>query len=182
MDPPEVIERVDAGLALVDRIVRRFVRSRDCAVESEDLIGYARVGLLAAARGFDPKRGPSFVAYATFRIRGAIWDAARTEAAMGVARIVAALGVELEGTGREAGELVLGSDPEQEVSNAQLVALVLRWLPCLPDQEAALLRRHYFEGESLERIAQDFGISKSWASRLHGRAVARLGKQLRRAG
>lgn len=44
----------------------------------EDLIADGRVGLLAAARRFDPKRGFSFEWYASFRVRGAILDAVRT--------------------------------------------------------------------------------------------------------
>ncbi|MEO0324463.1 MAG: sigma-70 family RNA polymerase sigma factor [Myxococcota bacterium] len=44
----------------------------------------------------------------------------------------------------------------------------------LPDREAALVRGFYFEGRRFDHVAEDLGISKSWASRLHGKALARL--------
>jgi RNA polymerase sigma factor (sigma-70 family) len=40
----------------------------------EDLFGYAYLGLVEAANRFDPSRGVPFDAFATFRIRGAIYD------------------------------------------------------------------------------------------------------------
>jgi RNA polymerase sigma factor for flagellar operon FliA len=209
MDPPEVLERVRDGLALVDRVAKGFACALGSSVEIEDWVGYGRMGLLAAARAFDPNRGPSFEGYATIRVRGAIWDAARAEAASrvrgstadtstaetGVARsrglrnlcellaetsTLATFGV-LDSTRQEGALGVAGSDPERDLSNAQLVALVARWVRDLPHGEAELVWRHYFEDESLDRIGQDLGISKSWASRLHHRALKRLSRQARRA-
>ena len=49
----------------------------------------------------------------------------------------------------------------------------------LPDNEAQLVRRHYIDGESFEQVADELGLSKSWASRLHARAISRLSKRLR---
>jgi RNA polymerase sigma factor FliA len=51
----------------------------------------------------------------------------------------------------------------------------------LPDEEAALVRRHYVEGERFDHVAQSLGLSKSWASRLHSRAMQRLAKRFREA-
>jgi RNA polymerase sigma factor for flagellar operon FliA len=44
------------------------------SVSREDLFGYAYLGLVEAASRFDPNRGVPFDAFATFRIRGAIYD------------------------------------------------------------------------------------------------------------
>ncbi len=44
----------------------------------------------------------------------------------------------------------------------------------LPEREAALVRGFYFEGRRFDHVAEELGISKSWASRLHGKALARL--------
>jgi len=43
-------------------------------VDLEDLISYGQVGLVEAARDFDPARGSRFSTYAYYRIRGAIYD------------------------------------------------------------------------------------------------------------
>jgi RNA polymerase sigma factor for flagellar operon FliA len=47
------------------------------------------------------------------------------------------------------------------------------------EDERELVRRHYLEGERFDHVAASLGLSKSWGSRLHTRAVARLTKRLR---
>ena len=59
--------------------------------------------------------------------------------------------------------------------------MVRRAIGDLPEQEAELVRRHYLEGERFDLVAKDLGLSKSWASRLHTRAIVRLTKRLRGA-
>jgi RNA polymerase sigma factor FliA len=69
--------------------------------------------------------------------------------------------------------------PEDEVARAQLLALVHGAIADLPDEEGQLVRRHYLEGERFDHVAQSLGLSKSWASRLHTRAMQRLARRLR---
>ena len=69
--------------------------------------------------------------------------------------------------------------PEEAVSRAQLLSLVQNAIEALPDEEAELVRRHYLGGERFDHVAQSLGLSKSWASRLHTRAMQRLAKRLR---
>jgi RNA polymerase sigma factor FliA len=47
----------------------------------------------------------------------------------------------------------------------------------LPEKERKLLQGYYFQNKTLEEAGAEIGQSKSWASRLHARAVERL-KQL----
>lgn len=72
-------------------------------------------------------------------------------------------------------------NPEDAVGRAELLALVERAIVDLPEEEAVLVRRHYLEGERFDHVAQSLGLSKSWASRLHTRAMQRLAKRLRGA-
>lgn len=44
----------------------------------------------------------------------------------------------------------------------------------LPERERALVRGFYFEGRRFDEVAKELGISKSWASRLHSKALVRL--------
>jgi RNA polymerase sigma factor for flagellar operon FliA len=69
--------------------------------------------------------------------------------------------------------------PEDATVRAQVAASVRGALSDLPERERALVERHYYGGEEFDAIAQDLGISKSWASRLHARAIASLGNALR---
>lgn len=71
--------------------------------------------------------------------------------------------------------------PEDAVARAQLLAAVQDAIGELPVEEATLVRRHYLEGERFDHVAQTLGLSKSWASRLHTRAMQRLAKRFREA-
>lgn len=81
----------------------------------------------------------------------------------------------------EAGEAtaVNRHNPEQEVQQAELLSLLRSEVATLPEPENELVERHYFNGERFDHVAADLGLSKSWASRLHTRAVQRLTKRLR---
>jgi RNA polymerase sigma factor FliA len=46
-------------------------------IERGDIVGAAELGLVEAARAFDPSRGVLFKTFAFYRIRGAIYDALR---------------------------------------------------------------------------------------------------------
>ena len=70
-------------------------------------------------------------------------------------------------------------DPEEATAKAELIALVRAEIDALPADEATLVRRHYLQGDRFDHVAEELGLSKSWASRLHTRAIGRLSKRLR---
>ncbi|HET9953600.1 MAG TPA: sigma-70 family RNA polymerase sigma factor [Polyangiaceae bacterium] len=87
-------------------------------------------------------------------------------------------------TGQEDGEPVAvcsAANPEEAYERHELWDSVRRAISELPAVEATLLARHYLHGEHFEHVAADLGMSKSWASRLHARAVSRLSRRLRSA-
>jgi RNA polymerase sigma factor FliA len=229
-DAPEILERFNAALELVDKLARQVKRTLGRGVELDDLLGYGREGLLDAARRFDATRGVPFRAYANYRVRGAIIDGVRAMARLprrtherlsalaaagtygegaaedtfapqppgvrlvdaerrledhmaGMATAIAMGLVAPTGRGEE-GEhigIAAGVDPEEAVADAELLGLVRQAIGELPPEEAELVRRHYLEGERFDHVAAELGLSKSWASRLHTRAIGRLSKRLRRA-
>jgi RNA polymerase sigma factor for flagellar operon FliA len=71
------------------------------------------------------------------------------------------------------------ASPEEQAARAEIADRLRRSVEALPERERALVERHYYGGEPFEAIAEDLGISKSWASRLHERAITQLGKALR---
>lgn len=71
------------------------------------------------------------------------------------------------------------ADPEEQFSCAEIRAMLERTIKELPPDEFEIVRRFYFEEQRLEDIGRDLDISKSWASRIHTRAMARLAKRLR---
>ena len=82
-------------------------------------------------------------------------------------------------------EEVVAVDPDEPVDErlmrAELRAVVERAVAELPPQERALVQGHYFEGRRFDEVSAELGLSKSWGSRLHSRAVARLTERLRDA-
>jgi RNA polymerase sigma factor for flagellar operon FliA len=226
-DSPEVLERFQAQLELVDIIARQTLRALGPAVELDDLRSFGREGLLDAARKFDAERGVPFRAYANFRVRGAIIDGIRSTAqlprrayerlnglsaalrvsegaaddafsapenvgrthadqalgehlaAMAAAITVGLIAPAAVGEEGERVQVSTADGPEEAVGRAELLALVEQAILALPHEEAQLVRRHYLEGERFDHVAQSLGLSKSWASRLHTRAMQRLAKRLR---
>lgn len=229
-DPPEVRERFDSALDLVDTLARQIARAIGASVELDELRSFGHEGLLDASRRFDAERGVPFRGYASFRVRGAIIDgvrsiarlprraherlnglaaASRTSegaledtlaapapgstpadaeqalaqhlAAMATAMAVGLIAPTTVGEDGERTPLDSGDDPEALVVQAELGSLVRQAIDELPKEEAELVRRHYLEGERFDVVAGELGLSKSWASRLHTRAVQRLTKRLRSA-
>ncbi|MBN1945629.1 MAG: sigma-70 family RNA polymerase sigma factor [Bradymonadales bacterium] len=64
--------------------------------------------------------------------------------------------------------------PEAEAELGQLKARLSEQLQELSDEEQAVLRRYYFAGEPMGSIAEDYGVSVSWVSRVHTRALRKL--------
>lgn len=72
--------------------------------------------------------------------------------------------------------------PEEQTARAEMARLVREAIEERPDNERTLLVRHYFDDATFEEVAKELGLSKSWASRLHSRAIEGLVKSLRKRG
>jgi RNA polymerase sigma factor for flagellar operon FliA len=70
--------------------------------------------------------------------------------------------------------------PEDLFGDAEVLAMVKDIVGRLPEQERLIVERHYFEGQQLDEAARSIGLSKSWGSRLHARAIESITKELRR--
>lgn len=196
-------------------------------LELEELVAYGTQGLLEAADRFDASRGLSFVTFAHYRIKGAIFDGLRemgwlsraeyarhraeeranaylenaADREAGAAeRPPATLEDEVRGLSDAVGALTAifvtslegeqgarwiadpGATAEVRLGDAQASTRVRGAVGKLPDKERALIEAYYFQGKKLEEAGQALGLSKSWASRLHARAVELLRKALSEEG
>lgn len=70
------------------------------------------------------------------------------------------------------------ASPEDALINAENKARLREALKTLPEREHALVVGHYIEGRRFDHVAAELGISKSWASRLHTKALDRLREAL----
>lgn len=63
-------------------------------------------------------------------------------------------------------------DPEQELVQKQEQQKFSNLVATLPEKERLIISEYYFKGKSFSEIAQSYeGMSKSWVSRLHTRAL-----------
>lgn len=93
-----------------------------------------------------------------------------SNAVTGLAMVFAA---SLEGTeGMGISDESLPADQRLEMEQLKVR---VRWaISKLPEKERKLLEGYYFQGKTLEEAGAEIGQSKSWASRLHARAIERL--------
>jgi RNA polymerase sigma factor for flagellar operon FliA len=67
---------------------------------------------------------------------------------------------------------------DQRLESEQLKKRVRAAIERLPEKERKLLQGYYFQAKTLEEAGSEIGQSKSWASRLHARAIEKLKEYL----
>lgn len=68
---------------------------------------------------------------------------------------------------------------EELVGEAELRRLTREAIEELPEPDRTVVRRFYVDGDKLDDIGAALGHTKSWASRVHTRALKRLGDRLK---
>jgi len=69
-------------------------------------------------------------------------------------------------------------DIEQSAEFQQIKHYMKEAIESLPDKERKLIKMYYFQNKTLEEAGADLGLSKSWTSRLHARALEILFKKI----
>jgi RNA polymerase sigma factor FliA len=232
---PDVLQRlIDECQGLVRSLAIGVHRNLPQSVELDDLVAYGQLGLVEAARSFDPERGNRFTTFAYYRIRGAIYDGmakmswfgrgasqAQTERlanevlrgeaedeqdsgapgecsrggqgdgevrwlrrvsrALAVVHFAARPHADSEGDAAEPADDSILSGPTAAIQR-EVHEKLNELIDGLPTQAAKLIRATYFEGLTLQAAGQRLGMSKSWASRLHAKALQLLAESLRLQG
>ena len=179
---------------MVHGLAHRLRRELSIPGDLEDLVAFGFGGLLEARHRFDPGRGVRFQTFAYHRVRGAMLDGVRKMSQLprrAHERLVAAS----EGSPtaaptaldkaftRISGSLATATvlqgrfgdeSPEELLLKNESVTRLLQALPSLSARKRVLVRGFYFEGRSIDAMARELGISKSWASRLHTSALRQL--------
>jgi RNA polymerase sigma factor for flagellar operon FliA len=92
-----------------------------------------------------------------------------------------AVGTLAEGSQATAAADGFTRSPEEIASAAETAARLRAVVAGLPERERALVERHYFGDETIDAAAAAIGLSKSWGSRLHARAIEAIARELRKA-
>jgi len=72
--------------------------------------------------------------------------------------------------------------PSDTLEVDDLVKLVRSEVNALSDKERILIEKLYFKGVTTTNLAKEMGVSKSWVSRLHSKAVVQLRNNLVKIG
>lgn len=113
---------------------------------------------------------------------GTLADEDPTDLLAGLAQVLDAVAsvhiVSIEAAARVAADAEPGAEASlmQNQSDGHVRAAVA----ALPEKERQLMELYYFQDKTLEEAGGQLGLSKSWACRLHARAVNQLRKTLRR--
>ncbi|MFH0800478.1 MAG: sigma-70 family RNA polymerase sigma factor [Pseudomonadota bacterium] len=205
-------------------IANRVCQSLSAAVDYEEVLCNARLGLLEAAKRFDEAQDVDFKTFAYYRVKGAIYDGLRRsgwlprtlyakikfdEAANEYLQnkslhgggTVANKSSVFEGDENVIAETVnslasiyiisldASEDSDVEDTNATNVEQRTEFMQVrrhmrdaigtLPEKEKQLIMMYYFQNRTLEDVGTKLGLSKSWTSRLHARALSLLFKRIR---
>lgn len=175
-------ELVEEYMPYAASLAKRVWRGLPAAVDYDDILSSAREGLLDAARRFDGSQDVDFKTFTHYRIKGAIYDGLRKSGWL-PRRLYAK--VRSEGTA-SGFPISLGKSNDMEIADvgssgverrAELVRIMKNMrdsIGALPERERHLILMYYFQNKTLEEIGEKLGLSKSWTSRLHARALSNL--------
>lgn len=187
---PETADAQDALILayrpLVAAVVRRLRLPRMATLDDDDLVSLGTVGLVEAARRYDPTRG-SFAAFATPRIRGAILDAVREASGTppyrrsnrpGTVPAQTSLHSPVPHQDDELALIDIVADPHAagafDEAEWRVLAAHERLLASLTPRERTVLDRLYRDGCRAVQVARALGVSESRIAQIHARALARL--------
>ncbi|HEV8410811.1 MAG TPA: RNA polymerase sigma factor RpoD/SigA [Gemmatimonadaceae bacterium] len=190
-DEAAIAELATRNLRFVISVAKRYQHR---GVPLGDLIGEGNVGLLRAARRFDPALGVRFISYAVWWIRQALQSAvARQSSVVRVPIVVAraeggsrpadiSLDTPLGSGGNQTLLDLIGSGEEEsaaiEGAATEYASRIEEALSRLPERDAKILRLQFgLDGgreHSLVEIGQLMGVTRERVRQLRDRALRRL--------
>jgi RNA polymerase sigma factor (sigma-70 family) len=177
----DVQRLVNENRTLVEWTVNRYLdRHVVSGAEREDLVSWGLMGLLSAARAFDPSRGLRFSTLATLAIERSIMRGAM-QADSRKARTLS-LDEALNDGGAGEGEtrwveMIRDEGAEREIGRTEEMALLRRGMQRLRPEQQRLIQAHFFQGYSLADLARSWGTTRQAVAGQLRRAL----KSLRRA-
>jgi RNA polymerase sigma factor for flagellar operon FliA len=153
----------------------------DCGIEVADLVQAGNVGLLQAARSFEPGRGAPLAGYAKFRIRGEMLDVVRRSAE--TARVFTSTSgtddvAELDGRIPTSND----SSPQSSVLKRQRAEIIGEEVKRLPPRYRTVVRLRYSGEMTLRQIGAALSVNESRACQIHQNALSLLKRALRNRG
>lgn len=175
----EVARLVDENRSLVEWSVNRYLaRHVVHGVEREDLVSWGMMGLLSAARAFDPSRGFRFSTLAALSIERAIIRGAMQAGnqSAGTLSLDEALN---EGDAETRWiETIRDDGAEREIARTEEMEELGRAMDRLRPEQQRLIRMHFFQGYSLADLARQWGTTRQAVAGQLRRALRSLRRGL----
>jgi RNA polymerase sigma factor (sigma-70 family) len=156
--------RVSDGQTVVEDTVRIIRRRLPPGADVDALLSDAGWGLIQALRGFDPRRGVPFRAYAIRRVRGEIFDGLRRRRRR---RIPPGESPPVHPDRSGGAGLPRGAEARE---------LIAQLLGCLPRRHRLVLQLSYLEQMPLKQIGHCFGLTEAAICIIRKNALGRLRK------
>jgi RNA polymerase sigma factor (sigma-70 family) len=163
----EVEELVRDNQKLVDYMVNRYLKRFYVGdMERDDLVSWGMIGLLQAARAWDPERSRSFSTLACKAIERMIirgvsreWKPEQAAATLSLDGLV--FGEESEGReARFVDQVASEEDVEQRLLDSETGMEVRSALERLQPEQRRLIERHFYEGVPVRELAQELGLTR----------------------
>ncbi len=166
-------EEILRYMPLVERVVRRIRRRLPAHMDIDDLRSAGSLGLWRAIERYDPGRGLKFSTYATWTIRGAVYDELRrVDHAPRDMRRLHEVPVQRQF------DLVLSEELRDRGEDVQAAAErgdeVRSLLELCNERERRILISYYLDDMTMSSIARGLGVCQSRVSQLHISCIARL--------
>jgi RNA polymerase sigma-32 factor len=186
-----------AHAPLAEKFARKYGKGRDL----DDVRQDAYIGLMQAARKFEPERGHRFATYAVHWMRASIFDAivagdevrgprtqeGRSERLRGVVRAtMLSMEMPVSPDGLTLGDTLVSDDPSPEEIVTHAVDLDRRSagievaVDSLDPRSADIVRRRYLldDTQTLDQCGTDYQISRERVRQIEAKALKTLAKRL----
>lgn len=153
--------------------------------EVDEMIGYSALGLIEAAKVYDPVKNNNFRAFARQRVHGAIIDGLRRQKVLlrqeAMRRghknpINLSLSTPLDDNGSELGQ-TLSSEVHSEDRMMLSMDVTIAFRPLNP-QERAVVEARFWHGKTADEIAVDMDISSAAVTRIMAAAMVKMRREL----
>ena len=163
----EVDRLVNDNRKLVEYMVNRYLkRFYVGTMERDDLVSWGMMGLVNAARAWDPARSRSFSTLACRAIERMIirgvnreWHPEREQSTVSLDGLISGNSADA-GEDRFVDQLPADENVENSLLSTERDVTLKSALESLKPEQRKLIERHYYEQESVENIARDLGLSR----------------------
>ncbi len=162
----EVHKLVDKNRKLVEYMVNRYLKRYYVGtMERDDLVSWGMMGLVNAARAWDPTRSEFSTlacrAIERMIIRGVNreWRPDRESTTVSLDQLISG-GHGEGGEDRFVDQLPADEDVEKKMLHTERGVALQEALKALSPEQRSLIDRHYFREESVQDIANDLGLTR----------------------